>query len=84
MCFPNSTHPEKDVESIYNLEDGSIIESDSHQYIPESIHEHIDNYFLNTEEYDSNFLGFIYENCIEVILVWTSAEGILLFNQLYE
>ena len=78
MCFSKS---KPDCERQYNDEDGSVQEEqvNTSVYIPESIHEHVDNVFLNFDvESEYGILAFIYEAGNEIFIVWTSNAAIKL------
>ena len=75
MCFPKS---KPDFTPYYDEEDGSIHEENTNEivFIPESIHEHVDNLYLNFEvSSNESILAFIYESGNETFIVWTSEEA---------
>ena len=73
MCLAKS---KPECAPLYDAEDGSVIQEDNLE-IPQSIHEHIDNVFLNFDgNSDEGILAFIYKAGNEIFIVWTSDEAL--------
>ena len=78
MCFAKN---KPDLAPLYDEEDGTVNQDNSSNttFIPENIHEHVDNVFMNFEVHsEDGILAFIYEAGNEVFIVWTSEEAVKL------
>ena len=71
MCFSKTI--KSDPTPLID-EEGGIIEVTNELYMPEGIHEHIDNVYLNFD-FEDGILAFVYENGNGVFIVWTSSEA---------
>ena len=90
MYFPKHEPSKHDVKGVYDEEDGSLVENEiqnsnaSQSYIPESLHQHVDNIFLNSEVKDgTSILCFIYETSHETVYVWTSPAAMVYCNMYF-
>ena len=66
MCFPKCSPCDKEIQLVYDEENGSIFEEDppntgSSLIIPEDIHEHVNSVYLNFNVEDG-ILCFVYED----------------------
>ena len=77
MCFAKCNRdipqPLYDNQGAFN-EDENPNSVSSQFVIPEGIHEHVDNLYLNFSIEDG-ILGFFYETSHQVFFVWTSEEA---------
>ena len=73
MCFHKCNNCISDPSPLYD-EQGSLTEDESQIIVPEDIHEHTDNVYLNFG-LQEGILGFIYETSYKVFFVWTSPEA---------
>ena len=78
MCFANTSEP-PELEAYYE-EDGSINEQIELVYIPDGIHNHIDNPVLY-DNLEDGILAFIYENGQGLHIVYTSFEAELMCGE---
>ena len=76
MCFPNKQHIEETKIKPFYQNDGTLNTDTSLTpvVIPEGLNEHIDSVFENFDLEDG-ILDFVYENGVEVTIVYTSPQA---------